>query len=53
VFGPTRWTAQVNLQNIANTNYYPGTDFFFNNTPRFGIFTGTPRAVTVSLRVEY
>ncbi|WGJ15719.1 TonB-dependent siderophore receptor [Methylocapsa sp. D3K7] len=53
VFGPTRWTAQVNLQNIANTNYYPGTDFFFNNAPRFGIYTGTPRAVTVSLKVEY
>ena len=53
VFGQTRWTAQVNVQNIANTNFYPGTDFFFNNSPRFGIFTGTPRAVTVSLKVEY
>jgi iron complex outermembrane receptor protein len=53
VFGPTRWTAQINLQNIANTNYYPGNDFFFNNAPRFGIFTGTPRAATVSLRAEF
>ena len=53
VFGPTRWTVQVNLQNIANTNFYPGTDFNYNNSPRFGIFTGTPRAVTVSLKVKY
>ena len=53
IFGPTRWTGQINVQNIANTRYYPGTDFFFNNAPRFGIHTGAPRAVTVSLKVEY
>lgn len=53
VFGPVRWTGQINVQNIANTNYYTGTDFFFNNAPRFGIHTGAPRAITVSLKVEY
>ncbi len=52
-FGPMRWTGQINVQNIANTKYYTGTDFFFNNAPRFGIHTGAPRAITVSLKVEY
>ncbi|WP_051335439.1 TonB-dependent siderophore receptor [Methylocapsa acidiphila] len=52
-FGPTRWTGQINIQNIANTTYYTGTDFWYNNSPRFGIHTGAPRAITVSLKVEY
>ena len=55
VFGPTKWTAQINLKNIANTRYYEGNDTFYNYVSSFrtGIFTGAPRAVTVSLRVEY
>ncbi|QBR71368.1 TonB-dependent siderophore receptor [Beijerinckiaceae bacterium] len=48
-----KWSAQINLTNIANTKYYSGADNYFNNSPRFGIFPGAPRAVTASLRVEY
>jgi iron complex outermembrane receptor protein len=54
-FGPTRWTAQINVKNLTGTKYYEGNDQFFNfvNNFRLGIFTGTPRAATVSLRVEF
>ncbi|SFK69446.1 TonB-dependent siderophore receptor [Methylocapsa palsarum] len=54
--GGARWTAQINLKNIANATYYEGNDAFFNNTgaaARFGVFPGAPRAVTASLRVEF
>jgi len=55
VIGPTKWTLQVNVKNIANTTYYTGTDNFFNFVSSFrtGIFTGTPRTVAVSLRAEF
>ncbi|MGH7888743.1 MAG: TonB-dependent siderophore receptor, partial [Candidatus Binatia bacterium] len=54
VIGPTRVSAQINVQNIANTRFYPGTDIFYNFlSVRSGIFTGIPRAVTASLRVEF
>jgi len=55
VIGPTKWTLQVNVKNIANTTYYTGNDTFYNFVSSFrtGIFTGTPRTVTVSLRAEF
>lgn len=56
VAGGAKWSAQINLKNIANTRYYEANDVFFNNAfgnERFGIFAGAPRAVTASLRVEF
>ena len=56
VAGGAKWSAQINLKNIANTRYYESNDTFFNNSgasARFGVFPGAPRAVTASLRVEF
>jgi iron complex outermembrane recepter protein len=55
VIGPTKWTLQVNVKNITNVTYYSGSDTFYNYVSSFrtGIFTGTPRTVTVSLRAEF
>ena len=32
VWAGAKWSAQINLKNIANTKYYPGNDVFFNNS---------------------
>ncbi|MGH7879448.1 MAG: TonB-dependent siderophore receptor, partial [Candidatus Binataceae bacterium] len=50
-----RWSAQINVNNIANTKYYPGSDNFYNfvTSPRFNILAGAPRSIIASLRVEY
>jgi iron complex outermembrane receptor protein len=56
VAGGAKWSAQLNLKNIADTRYYEGNDVFFNNAfgnERFGVFPGAPRAITASLRVEF
>lgn len=50
VIGPTRVSAQINVNNIANTKYYTGVSFF---GPQTGINPGAPRSVTGSLRVEF
>ena len=54
--GGARWSAQINLKNVANTRYYDSNDVYFVNAygnERFGVFPGAPRAVTASLRVEF
>jgi len=42
VIGPTRVSAQINVNNIANTKYYTGVSFFGAQT---GIQAGAPRSV--------
>lgn len=51
--GGAKWSAQINLKNIANTRYIEGNDIYFNNFGPFGLLPGAPRAVTASLRVEF
>ncbi len=51
--GGAKWSAQFNINNIADTRYYPGNDTFYNNFGRFGIFAGAPRNIRASLRVEF
>ena len=53
--GGAKWSAQINLKNIANTRYIESNDIYFNN---FGAIRTPPRAyrraVTASLRaVEF
>lgn len=51
--GGAKWSAQINVKNIANTRYIEGADIYFNNVGPAGLLPGTPRAVTASLRVEF
>jgi iron complex outermembrane receptor protein len=51
--GGAKWSAQINLKNIANTRYIEGTDIYFNNFGPFGLLPGAPRAVTASLRMKF
>lgn len=51
--GGVKWSAQINLNNIANTRYYPSNDSYFNNIGRFSVFPGAPRNIRVSLRAEF
>lgn len=51
--GPTRVTAQMNIENLTDKEYFEGTDVFFNSGPRLGIFPGAPLTVIGSLRVEF
>jgi len=51
--GPTRVSAQVNIENIADTRYYPAADTFYTAQPQFGIWPGAPRKVIGTLRVEF
>lgn len=48
-----KWSAQINLKNIANTRYIEAADIYFNNVGPAGLLPGAPRAVTVSLRAEF
>ncbi|QOJ09210.1 TonB-dependent receptor [Nitrosomonas sp. H1_AOB3] len=47
--GKTRVTAQLNVNNLFNEEYFPGSGGF----NRARIFVGTPRVFLGSLRVEY
>jgi iron complex outermembrane receptor protein len=53
-WGPGRWVAQLNVQNLADTGYYVGTDIFYNYSfsPRTNIFPGQARAVIFTVRFE-
>lgn len=48
--GPTHVTAQVNVENLLNQNYYYGTSNF---PGRFAGTAGAPRNIMGSLRVEF
>lgn len=51
--GPSRLTAQLNIENLADKDYVEGTDVYFNSGGRLGIFPGAPFTVIGTLRVEF
>ncbi len=51
--GPTRVTAQLNIRNITDKEYFESTDPFSNLNPRLGIFPGAPLTAIGTLRVEF
>jgi iron complex outermembrane receptor protein len=60
VMGAYRWRitgstlhAQLNVRNVLNTTYFESTDQFSNVAPRLGVYPGAPRAVTLTVRVEF
>jgi iron complex outermembrane receptor protein len=50
--GPTRMTAQVNVDNILDKTYYKSTDIIDGN-PRGRITVAEPLTVLGSIRLEY
>ncbi len=51
--GPANWTAQLNVHNLFDREYFDGTDVFYNSGGRLGIFPGAQRTITATLRAEY
>lgn len=51
--GPTRMTAQLNIRNITDKEYFESTDPFLNIHPRLSIFPGAPLTAIGTLRVEF
>ncbi|MGH9960315.1 MAG: TonB-dependent siderophore receptor, partial [Pyrinomonadaceae bacterium] len=51
--GASRLTAQLNIENLADKDYFEGTDVYFNSGGRLGIFPGAPLTVIGSLRLEF
>lgn len=49
----TRVTAQFNIRNLLDKQYYESTDPDSNVAPRLGIYPGSPLAATGSIRVEF
>ena len=54
MIGSTRWTAQLNLRNLLNTQYFDGTDLFYNNlTPRVNLLPAQPFTAIGTIRMEF
>jgi iron complex outermembrane receptor protein len=51
--GPTRLTAQFNIRNILDKEYYESTDPDANVAPALGVYPGAPLTAIGSLRLEY
>lgn len=51
--GPTQVTAQLNIRNITDKEYFESTDPFSNVNPRLSIFPGAPLTAIGTLRVEF
>lgn len=51
--GPTKVTAQFNIRNLLDKDYYESTDPDSNVTPRLGVAPGAPLTAIGSIRVEY
>lgn len=49
----TRVTAQFNLKNLLDKQYYESTDPDNNVSPRLGVYPGAPLTAIGSIRVEY
>ncbi len=52
VVGPSRFTAQVNVYNLLDQQYYKSSNAFDGN-PRAGVLPGEPLMIYGSLRWEY
>lgn len=50
--GPSRLTAQINVNNLLDKEYFEASNVFAGN-PRAGILPGDPLTVLGSLRLEY
>jgi iron complex outermembrane receptor protein len=46
-------TAQLNLKNINNAQYFSGTDNYYNATARFNLFPAQPFTAVGSLRFQW
>lgn len=51
--GESRVTAQVNIRNLLDKQYYESTDPDANVSPRLGVYPGAPLMAFGSVRVEY
>jgi iron complex outermembrane receptor protein len=51
--GPTRLTAQFNIRNLLDKEYYESTDPDSNVAPALGVYPGAPLTAIGSLRLEY
>jgi iron complex outermembrane receptor protein len=49
----TRVTAQFNLRNLLDKEYYESTDLNANVSPRNGVYIGAPLTAIGSIRVEF
>jgi iron complex outermembrane receptor protein len=46
-------TAQLNLRNLTNVQYFNGADPFFNSGPRFGLYPAPPFTAIGTVRLEF
>ena len=46
-------TAQLNLRNLTNVEYFNGADQFFNAGPRFGVYPAPPFTAIGTIRLEF
>lgn len=51
--GPSRVTAQLNIRNLLDKEYFESTEPFSNAHPRLSVFPGAPLTAIGSLRVEF
>lgn len=52
-WGGARWTAQLNLDNLLNKDYFTGADSFYNTSSRLGLFAAAPFTAMGSLKIEW
>ncbi|HBR52029.1 MAG TPA: TonB-dependent siderophore receptor [Nitrospira sp.] len=46
-------TAQLNLRNLTNVQYFNGADTFYNAGPRFGLYPAPPFTAIGTIRLEF
>lgn len=51
--GPSRVTAQLNIRNLLDKEYFESSDPFANVHPRLSVFPGAPLTAIGSVRVEF
>lgn len=51
--GATKMSAQINIRNVLDKQYYVSTDPDANVSPRLGVYPGAPLTAIGSVRVEY
>lgn len=51
--GPSRVTAQLNIKNLLDKEYFESTDTFANAHPRLSVAPGAPLTAIGSIRVEF
>ncbi len=51
--GVNRWTAQLNLRNILDKDYFDSTDSFYNSVARLNLIPAQPFTATATFRLEF